>query len=342
MSTPSRERPWLLLDDRSAYGPHTTGWERVARAIRDLMATRPGVRTLGRAYAHPSARVMADWLVLPRAARGVALAHTLSFPPTPALRRAAGRTLFTVHDLTWWRYPELSSRLGRLYYRRVAAAAIADCDLLVPTETVRAEVIAELGVTPDRVTAVPWGVTPIADVAPAKRPRPYVLALGTREPRKNLAILVEAYRRSGLSGTHDLVLAGRRGWGPDDPPGVVVVDAPTDEHLGALLRGAAALASPSLYEGFGLPLLEAFSVGRPVVCSDIPVFREVTAGLAEYADPRDPDGFAAALVAVARDGRHAPAKALVAHAATYTWSRAAAELLALYARLVPSAPGVGQ
>ncbi|WP_328305213.1 glycosyltransferase family 4 protein [Actinomycetospora sp. NBC_00405] len=132
---------------------------------------------------------------------------------------------------------------------------------------------------------------------PVQRPKPYVVALGTIEPRKNLGRLFEAYQKSNVRAEVDLLIVGRRGWG-ELPTGAEFIEAPSDSEVWRLISGAAALVMPSLYEGFGLPILEAQAAGTPVLCSDLPVFREVSGGHASFFDPLSIDSMVSSLETV--------------------------------------------
>lgn len=172
----------------------------------------------------------------------------------------------------------------------------------------------------------------------------YVLHVGSIEPRKNLINLVDAVERleGGATGPV-LVIVGAAGWSNRAIIEAITAAGPRVRHLPyvsnddlvALYRGAAALASPSHYEGFGLPILEAMAQGTPVACSDIPVFREVGADAVTYFDQRDPDAIASALAGLVADDarRKLLAAAGLERARHYTWERSAAQLLAALARL---------
>ena len=163
-------------------------------------------------------------------------------------------------------------------------------------------------------------------------PKPYVVVVATVEPRKNLHALIEAYCLGNFREDFDLVVVGRRGWGPNTPPvaGCHFTGDVTDTELMALYQGARALVSPSLYEGFGLPLVEAMLAGLPVFCSDLPVYREVTGGRARYFDPSLTD----ALIDALREAGEATEAAPEAEewAKRFTWRRAACEMERILSR----------
>lgn len=251
----------------------------------------------------------------------------------PPPRRAAG--VVTVHDLAFLHHPQLvddaSLRYRELVPRAVRRAAV----VLAPSRAVAGELAEAYGVTEDRLRVTPLGVDPSwyadAPARPAGMPGEYILAVGTHEPRKGLSVLLAAYRAllADVPGVPPLVLAGAAGWGPQlDTSGlrerVILpgyVDATT---LRGLVAGAAVLAFPSRYEGFGLPPLEALAAGTPVVASDLPVLREVLGDHARFAAPGDAGALAAAL----RDTLERPPSAECRaagrdHAATFTWRRCA-------------------
>jgi glycosyltransferase involved in cell wall biosynthesis len=152
------------------------------------------------------------------------------------------------------------------------------------------------------------------------------LAVGTREPRKNLAALVAAHRAAGPGRALPLVLVGPAGWGDDLPPGSgvhLLPYLPVDE-LRSLVAGATALVFPSRYEGFGLPGLEAMAVGTPVLANDIPVLREVLGSCGRFVDADDPEALVDALVTVSAATDSADARtARRERAASFTWARCA-------------------
>jgi glycosyltransferase involved in cell wall biosynthesis len=157
----------------------------------------------------------------------------------------------------------------------------------------------------------------------------YVLAVGTLEPRKNLPRLVEATGRLGL----ELRIAGARGWGAVEAAGAHVrwLGRPSDEELAEQLRGALCLAYPSLWEGFGIPVLEAMLCGTPVVTSAGSAMEEVAAGAAELVDPYDVESIAAGIErALGRCGELRAAG--LGRARAFGWPQTADAVLASYRR----------
>ncbi len=223
----------------------------------------------------------------------------------------------TVHDLGYLAYPQMHPSFSRQYLTistrwnvRVAAHVIAD------SEATRRDLHARLSVNPAKVSVVYPGYDkqrfqPVRDKQQIEKTREkygirerYVLFLGTVQPRKNLTRLAEAFAQIGDPRTQ-LVIAGRRGWLTDDLyrhadtlalgervrfPGYIA-----QEDVPALLTGATVFAFPSLYEGFGLPVLEAMACGTPVLCSNAASLPEVAGDAALLVDPHDTDALGSAL-----------------------------------------------
>jgi alpha-1,3-rhamnosyl/mannosyltransferase len=161
-------------------------------------------------------------------------------------------------------------------------------------------------------------------------PRPYVLAVGTLEPRKNLPALIEAF--TGLpEHTHDLVLVGALGWDTGEtqeaiarhPGRIRSLGHVPDDDLARLYAGAALFAYPSLYEGFGLPVLEAMAAGAPVLTSNVSSLPEVAGDAAILVDPRSIDSIREGL----RRGLTDPASGGRERARTFSWARYAEQIV---------------
>ena len=230
---------------------------------------------------------------LPRSARGLDVLHCTTF--RGPLRSPVPFTV-TLHDLGLVRHPELFPRWHRLSGRAgIARVARAADRVLAVSEFTKSEAVELLGVPAERVTVIGNAVDPVfAPDGPAAEGH-YVLAVGTLEPRKNLRRVVEAVGRVGV----ELRVVGARGWGGVDTP--AWLGEVSDEELAALYRGARALVFPSLYEGFGIPVLEAMASGAPVVTSGGGATEEVAGGAAVLVDPLDVEAIAAGIEeAVAR------------------------------------------
>ncbi|HET6810363.1 MAG TPA: glycosyltransferase family 1 protein [Acidimicrobiales bacterium] len=268
-------------------------------------------------------------------------------PPT---RRAA--RVVTVHDLTAVRFPEMCDDYTRTFPRLVRRALADGAWVHTPSQFVAAEVVDLLGARPDRVVAVHHGI-PLdpgqgtgTDALPvAARGAPYVLALGTVEPRKDLPTLVRAFDAvaADVPGLR-LVVAGPEGWGEDAFAGAVQRTVHRDrvvrlgwvggDERAALLRNAAVYVYPSLYEGFGFPPLEAMVAGVPVVTTTAGALPEVVGDGAELVGPGDADALAAAVRVLATDpsAREAAVARGRARAGRFSWDRTAAGLSDLYRR----------
>jgi glycosyltransferase involved in cell wall biosynthesis len=273
--------------------------------------------------------------------------HGTNFVAPPA--RRAGLVV-TVHDLSYLRYPEMVAAASARYRALVPAGLARGAIVCAPTAAVAAEVLDAYHLPADRVVVTPLGVSPswleaeppdAAWLAARGLPPRYLLFVGSREPRKNLATLLAAYRELLAGGTTTpLVLVGPPGWGEEPdlaslPPGSVHTPGYLgDAELARVVAGAAALAYPSWYEGFGLPALEALACGTPVVAGDVPALREVLGDQAELVDPRDAGALATALGKAIDDNGGPARRARRAHAATFTWQRCASATLAAYTRAV--------
>ena len=280
-----------------------------------------------------------DWptaeLLLPR----TQVLHATNFtaPPTRRARRVA-----TVHDLAFARLPETVHPQTRRAAALTARQARHADAVITPSAAVGREVAEHLGIPEERVHVTPLGVTqewfsaappPAAWRARHGVPADYLLAVGTREPRKNLPALLEAHRAAGRNRVLPLVLVGPPGWGEEvrGDQDVVVLPYLAGEELRPLVAGAQALVFPSRYEGFGLPALEALATGTPVLANDIPVLREVLGDCGRYVDALDREALREALVTVsaAVDGPE-ERRRRQSRAATFTWSRCAEATVAAY------------
>ncbi len=298
------------------------------------------------------------WPAMERFTGPVDIAHG-TFHLTPASRCA--RRVVTVHDLACLRLPGTHTPAARTQHERLLRHAVAQADAIIAvSQNTRNDLIDLLGAVPERVHVVPNGVCreeftgpfPGEELAAAKKKSGvagrYLLHLGTLEPRKNLVRLVKAYAdvRDSVPDCPQLVLAGKKGWLCEDlfetidrlglAGAVVHTGHVTRTEAVALLRGAEGLAYPSLYEGFGLPVLEAMAAGTPVLTSNTSSLPEVVGDCGLLVDPEDTDAIAAGLQQLVTDRHHAEARALRGRerAAQFTWEASARALHHVYCQLL--------
>ena len=326
-------------------GVALTAYGLTARGHRELAAQLPpGVATTGRPM--PAGALLRVWARCdgPRAEWWTGrqdVVHGTNFVVPPA--RAA--RLVTVHDLTPVRYPELCTPVARRYPHLIARALAGGAHVHAVSHTIGGEVMDHFGVGPDRVHVVLNGLDrpPSSGGSPVPGP-PYVLGLGTVEPRKNFPRLVAAFDEVADRVTDlELRIAGPAGWGEADLRRAVEGARHRDRihrlgwvaDPGALLAGARVFAYPSLYEGFGFPPLEAMALGIPVVAGAAGSLPEVLGDAALLVDPLDVEALAAALVEAIDAGptRDRLVSSGRDRAGRYSWSGAAAEMEALYRSL---------
>jgi glycosyltransferase involved in cell wall biosynthesis len=256
----------------------------------------------------------------------------------------------TVHDASPITFPETSTRRGRRFHRRGFAAAARRARLVITvSEFAAAEIAATTPITRDQLRVVPNGVdlarageeeVARVRVATGIGDRPYVLWVGTFQPRKNVGVLLDAFARLDPDVGHQLVLAGEAGWGSDDTSAKVralgdrvrLVGRVRPRDLSALYAGADLFVFPSRHEGFGIPVLEAMAQETAVVAADIPVLREIGGGAARFVPVGDADALAGAVVALLHDdaARAALAARGLAHAQGYSWERCVDATIAVY------------
>ncbi len=321
----------VAINARAAARAEIGGVERWAGELAErLPALRPERYRVLRPPAALAHRAGHAWEQgwLPLAARGA----RLILSPANLAPVASARNVVLIHDVAPLREPGWYSGVYTRYHRLLLRALARRARLvLTVSDFSRAEIVELLGVPEEQVRVVPPGVderfSPAADPAPARAryglDRPYVLAVGSDVARKNLGALGEAGRLLRGEGI-DLVAAGSgRGYMRGEHAGAVRrLGYVADAELPGLYAGASALAMPSLYEGFGLPCLEAMASGVPVVASNRAALPETCGGAATLVDPDDSQAFAEALVQAAR-GEPAEREAGLERAAGFTWRRTA-------------------
>jgi glycosyltransferase involved in cell wall biosynthesis len=341
---------WLNLEDRGLFDGRLPGnFEVAARCLRP----RP-------------ARLLFQQVALPAMALGARLdvVHSPSF--IMPLLRGRQRHLLTVYDMTFFSHPECHQALRRSGpYRWAILTSLRRAHLVsVPSRSTRDAVLRFVpDVGPEKLRVVPPGID--SDFSPRSSDevrelrrrlgleRPYVLYLGTLEPRKNLPRLVEAFARLARRPGRDeqLVLAGVLGWdsepllaaiaGSGMPERIRRLGYVDGADLPALLTGAELFVYPSLEEGFGFPPLEAMACGTPTVASDTSSLAENLAGAAELVPPTDVDVLAETVARLLAD----PARRVelgrrgLERAAAFRWEATAAATVACYCELARTHDG---
>ncbi|ALD00720.1 glycosyl transferase family 1 [Actinomyces sp. oral taxon 414] len=261
----------------------------------------------------------------------------------------------TVHDVAFLRSPEHFTRRGNAYFATALERTRREADAIVVPSTATADDCVAAGLDAGRIRVIPHGVRArpvtgagVADFRAAHGlEREYVLWTGTREPRKNLPVLLRAFALLAKDRPDlDLVLVGPAGWGDDAqerslaaalPGRVHVLGRLSDEELAAAYRGARVFVFPSIWEGFGLPVLEAMAHGAPVVTSRGTCMEEVCGPAGLLADPSSPEEIAAQLAVAAGDAHDDLAAAGPERARAFTWEACAAAHAEVYASLAEGA-----
>ena len=301
----------------------------------------------------PAVRVVWEQVMQPRVLRriGADLVHGPVFVGPLA---APCPVVITIHDLSFIRFPELFYRGNRLYLTMMTRLSARRARRVIAVSDYTASETARLlGVPRERIDVVYHGVDPsfrplsANQVSAFRRrqglPERFVLFVGTLEPRKNIAHLIEAFARI-YDGEVKLVLVGGRGWLYDDlfaavesldmGDGIRFAGYVRSEELPLWYNAATVFAYPSLYEGFGMPVTEAQACGTPVLTSNCSSLPEAAGDGALLVDPHDVEAIAAGLEQLLDDAelRATLRRRGLAHARTFDWSRTAEETVQVYLR----------
>lgn len=273
-----------------------------------------------------------------------------------------GPTVITVHDLSWIRYPQAHPpervRAMNTYFEPALDRASL---ILTDSEFVKAELIDVFGVDPVRIRPVLLGVDALFHPRSVAETRPvlgalglvhqqYLLAVGTLEPRKNLALALQAFMLlpPRVRKQFPLVLVGMKGWNTSELERQLapLVAAGEVRQLGylprgdlaAVIAGAVALVYPSIYEGFGLPPLEAMACGVPAITSNVSSIPEVVGDTGLMVHPQDTQGLAQAmqLLVEAPEVRRGLAQKALARSAQFTWAHCVDQTIDAYRRVLSS------
>jgi glycosyltransferase involved in cell wall biosynthesis len=308
-------------------------WAReLARLLPELRPDRYDAIRPPSALAHRAGQAW-EQLALPLAARGA----ELILSPANLAPVAGRRNAVVIHDSAPFRQPAWYGRAYGAWHRALIPRIARGARLVIaPSEHVRGELAELFSLPAERVVAIAPGVDPSfaspGDPAPLLRrlglTGPYILAVGTDSPRKNLGLLDAIAPELAESGLEVAIAGSTRPYMPGGPASGHArrLGYVADTDLPALYAGAAAFAMPSLYEGFGLPCIEAMAAGTPVVASNRAALPEACGGAALLAEPDDPGAFAAALVRASGPERERLTAAGRERAAGLSWRRTAEEI----------------
>ncbi|MDN3988213.1 glycosyltransferase family 1 protein [Zwartia sp. IMCC34845] len=270
--------------------------------------------------------------------------------------RFSGPTVITVHDLSWIRYPETHPAERVLMMNRYFDKALRQASALITdAEFVRQEIIDTFGVSPEKITAIPLGVESIfrpraeSETQDTLRThglvhKSYFLTVGTLEPRKNLSLAIRAYGAlpDSIRKRFPLVVIGMTGWHSTEIERLIAplqragyirqLGYVTRDDLATIMAGATTLIYPSIYEGFGLPPLEAMASGTPVICSNVSTLPEVVGDTGILIDPNDSEKLRIQLEAITSDQHlcHDLAVRARKRSLSFTWAHCAQQTLNVY------------
>jgi glycosyltransferase involved in cell wall biosynthesis len=323
-------------------------------AFDGLKRERPSLRVLRVGARSRATRLVWEQLVLPAQLRAQSIDVVHSPHHTSPLVGGSKRVV-TFHDITFFILPERYPRRRRLYFQAVSwASAKAATMLICPSLAVRDDIVRILHTPPEKVRPIAEAAAPafrvIDDPAPMAQvrhkyllPERFILSVGSLEPGKNRTTLLNAFaelRRRGVE--HSLVVTGQRAWkyGADfhlaEELGlkgqVIFTGYVPPEEMPALYNAADLFAFPSLYEGFGLPVLEAMACGVPVATSNVSSLPEVAGDAALLIDPRDTTALCDAMERILKDTdlRATLRERGLERASAFSWEKAARETIAVY------------
>lgn len=302
----------------------------------------------------PGARLRFDQFGIHALARQIN-ASLIHYPANVGALRGSTPSVLTVHDLSFFREPAWFRWERALYYRQASRRSIRRAARIIAVSKATAlDLEAILHVPGERISIIPNGCDPVFRPDPSGEeealrtkmglPKRFVLFVGTVEPRKNIPRLIEAFDRIAADIPQDLVIAGRDGWKTAPVYAALAamqhrdrvhrVDFVPPGDLPALMRLPDAFLFPSLYEGFGLPPIEAMASGTPVLVGNTSSLPEVAGDAAVFVDPLDTASIAAGIVRVSTDDalRDSLREKGLLQARGYRWERAAAETRAAYAK----------
>ncbi len=264
--------------------------------------------------------------------------------------------ILTIFDMTFFTHPKLHLRKKVWYYQKLIPRSVRNARAVIAdSESARSDIIQLLHTDPKKITTIHLGVSeefrPLNKALVTKYltqkwniRQPYVLFVGTIEPRKNIPCLLEAF--TNLKTPHQLIIVGGKGWKVDLPAEIEkyhlhqrvrYLGYVSDSELVHLYNGAEAFVYPSLYEGFGLPVIEAMACGCPVITSNNSSLKEIASDAALLIDPNKPEEITQALTILLTD--HNLQKRLrikrIQRAQAFSWKNTAQKTLELYEKICP-------
>lgn len=316
--------------DVTALAQTRAGTARYLHALLPRIEGEAAVRRVSGFAAGPAGTLWLDlaWYphLLSHHARGADVLHCPTY--RGPVRDGRVPVVVTVHDLAVFRHPEAFPAWTRAYSRRVVPRVLLAARRIVAvSEFTAAELESVLGVPRDKVSVVPNAVDAVFALDGPRAEGNYLLAVGTLEPRKNLARAIEAAGRLGL----ELRVVGARGWGGVEARGNAVtwLGEVDDDELARQYRGALCLVYPSVYEGFGIPVIEAMACGAPVVTSAGGGTEEVAGGAAVLVDPLDVGAIAAGIEEAVAHGDELRRRGLE-RVRAFSWDESARRTLDVY------------
>lgn len=320
-------RVWF--DARSLSRGYTSGWERYVRELAKYLPHLIDVTLWSPNTKNRFSLILSDFNSQ-KSQMGHQIVHYPTYPPLKIEKNI--KKIITIHDLTWWNFPETSSFLGKNYYKKNMESAILNSDLIItPSQAIKSELTKKFSISPKNIKAISHGNSlPLGKIK--KITKPYFLSVGTVEPRKNLDFYSDAIKKSNLQKHFDFLHIGRSGWGrlPDN---LRIVKVDSDQELADLIINSRALVIPSIYEGFGLPVLESHAQGKPVIMSNVEALIELANPQDQIFDLNDLDSLMDKLSYFANnefnlDNNH------IEEARNFTWLKSAQEHVKTYLGLI--------
>ena len=254
------------------------------------------------------------------------------FSPANTAPVLYGNNYFTLHDLAFYHHPEWNSKAFSTWYNILIPRVAFNCrHMFTVSQTVREEIIRNYKISPGKISVTYNGISAEMQGMQQQQKEKIILAVGTFNKRKNHQNLVKAYQESNLTKDYQLVIIGDRNkvfaeTGIDESliknTNIRIYDRLTAEELVEMYSKAEIVVSLSLYEGFGIPVLEGLYAGCKILCSDITVYRELYNACATFCDPNDINNISTTLEQTAR-GRQETASMCGASLAKYDYSKSA-------------------